>query len=141
MKCIMRNLCKYIIATVTLAVSALSFGSVALAQAVHYDKYVSGPNEDGIFTLNLEAYATGSVSVVTKPFDIILVLDRSGSMDDNLAGNSTYQDQNRRINILRTALKGFVDNLKNTDVDAAFRDAYGGGHRGAYRCTRTTCLS
>lgn len=131
MKFIMRNLCKYIISSVALIVSALSFGTVALAQAVHYDKYVSGPNEDGIFTLNLEAYATGSISVVTKPFDIILVLDRSGSMDDNLAGNSTYQDQNKRINILRTALKGFVDNLKNTDVDAAFRDAYG-GHRIAF---------
>lgn len=131
MRIIMRNFRKYIIASVTLAASALSFGSVAFAQTVKYDKYVSGPNEDGIFTLNLEAYATGSVSVVKKPFDIILVLDRSGSMDDNLAGQSTNQDQNRRINILRTALKGFVDNLKSTDVDAEFRDAYG-GHRIAF---------
>ena len=129
----MRNLCKYIIATVTLAVSALSFGSVALAQAVHYDKYVSGPNEDGIFTLNLEAYATGSVSVVTKPFDIILVLDRSGSMDYNMAGSEVgnNQNHNRRINILKEALQRFVDNVKNANVDTEFIDGYG-GHRIAF---------
>lgn len=135
MKCIMRNLCKYILATVTLAVSALSFGSVALAQAVHYDKYVSGPNEDGIFTLNLEAYATGSVSVVTKPFDIILVLDRSGSMKYNMAGSSGgywgIDPEDQRINILKAAIKRFVDNVKNSNVDSEYKDAYG-GHRIAF---------
>lgn len=133
MKYIMRNLCKYIISSVTLVVSALSFGTVALAQAVHYDKYVSGPNGDGIFTLNLEAYATGNVSVVTKPFDIILVLDRSGSMDYNMAGSEVGNDQNhnRRINILKEALQRFVDNVKNTNVDTEFIDGYG-GHRIAF---------
>lgn len=135
MKYIMRNLCKYIISSVALIVSALSFGTVALAQAVHYDKYVSGPNEDGIFTLNLEAYATGSVSVVTKPFDIILVLDRSGSMKYNMAGgNGGYwgvDDEDQRINILKAAIKRFVDNVKNSNVDTEYKDAYG-GHRIAF---------
>ena len=136
----MRNFRKYIIASVTLAASALSFGSVALAQAVHYDKYVSGPNEDGIFTLNLEAYATGSISVEKKPFDIILVLDRSGSMAYNMAGEDEEGGwplthpiwaQNQRINILKDALKTFVDNVKNSNVDDEFVDDYG-GHRIAF---------
>ncbi len=128
MKYIMRNLRKYIIASVTLVASVLSFGSVAMAQAVRYDKKVSGPNEKGVFTLNLEAYATGSVTVETKPADIILVLDRSGSMDDDINGNETYYESNKRINLLKEAVQGFVQNLKNTPVDAQFRDDYG-GHR------------
>lgn len=41
-------------------------------------------NGDGTYTLNLEAYATGDLEIVTesKPTDIVLVLDQSGSMAD-----------------------------------------------------------
>lgn len=46
------------------------------------------PNGDGTYTITLEAYATGSKvsSTVTKdiPTDIILVLDQSGSMGDDM---------------------------------------------------------
>ncbi len=45
------------------------------------------PNEDGTYTIELEAYATGEsiVSEITQdvPTDIVLVLDQSGSMDYN----------------------------------------------------------
>ena len=45
-------------------------------------------NDDGSYTIQLEAYATGSkvISEVTKdvPTDIVLVLDQSGSMDNNM---------------------------------------------------------
>lgn len=45
-------------------------------------------NGDGTYTITLEAYATGSkvISQVKKdmPADIVLVLDQSGSMDDNM---------------------------------------------------------
>lgn len=46
---------------------------------------------DGRFLLTLEAYATGSTTTTTtkKPVDIVLVLDVSGSMDENLM-NYTY---------------------------------------------------
>lgn len=48
-------------------------------------------NEDGTYTLTLEAYATGSsITTVTEesvPLDIVLVLDVSGSMDENIPGN------------------------------------------------------
>ena len=47
-------------------------------------------NDDGTYTITLEAYATGSqvTSTITKdiPTDIILVLDQSGSMDDPMGG-------------------------------------------------------
>ena len=133
----MKNLRKYIIASVTLVASALSFGSVAMAQDIGYNKTISGPNEKGVFTLNLEAYATGSVTVETKPSDIILVLDRSGSMNYDMAGNEfvwhgwDYERpyaQDRRINIIKEAVQGFVDNVKRSNVDAQYQDSYG-GHR------------
>lgn len=46
---------------------------------------------DSQFLLTLEAYATGSTTTTTtkKPVDIVLVLDVSGSMDENLM-NYTY---------------------------------------------------
>lgn len=44
-------------------------------------------NEDGSYTLRLEAYATGSTytTVSSKPTDIVLVLDTSGSMSDYIS--------------------------------------------------------
>lgn len=47
--------------------------------------------ENGQFLLTLEAYATGSTTTTTTtdPVDIVLVLDVSGSMDENLM-NYTY---------------------------------------------------
>ena len=51
-------------------------------------------NDDGSYTITLEAFATGAqtTSTVTKdiPTDIILVLDQSGSMADNI-GTVTYK--------------------------------------------------
>lgn len=43
-------------------------------------------NDDGTYNITLEAYTTGSVSTTesTKPTDIVLVLDQSGSMDENM---------------------------------------------------------
>lgn len=43
-------------------------------------------NDDGTYDIKLEAYTTGSVSTTesTKPTDIVLVLDQSGSMDENM---------------------------------------------------------
>ena len=51
-------------------------------------------NEDGTYNITLEAYTTGTVSTseTTKPTDIVLVLDQSGSMDDNMT-SYTYTAQ------------------------------------------------
>lgn len=56
-------------------------------------------NEDGTYTITLEAYATGSkvISEVKSdvPADIVLVLDQSGSMDDDMGTVSfeLYKDE------------------------------------------------
>lgn len=51
-------------------------------------------NADGTYTIRMEAYATGSATTTeTKtevPTDIILVLDRSGSMGENKMGKTEY---------------------------------------------------
>lgn len=50
---------------------------------VKLDKTVTGPDNAGNYTVRLEAYATGeqTTTVSTKPCDIVLVLDVSGSMN------------------------------------------------------------
>lgn len=66
---------------------------------VKLDKMVTGPDDDGNYTVRLEAYATGeqTTTVSTKPCDIVLVLDVSGSMDDYLK-ETVYTQLNRRSN-------------------------------------------
>lgn len=51
-------------------------------------------NDDGTYNIKLEAYTTGSVSTTesTKPTDIVLVLDQSGSMAWNMT-SSTYTEK------------------------------------------------
>lgn len=54
--------------------------------------------DDGTYTINLEAYATGkTTTTITKeavPLDIVLVLDQSGSMKDNM-DSYTYTLENK----------------------------------------------
>ena len=57
-------------------------------------------NADGTYTIQLEAYATGS-KVITEvkediPTDIVLVLDQSGSMDDPIGTVSFTRYSNNR---------------------------------------------
>lgn len=59
------------------------------------DKSILSVNDDGSYTIQLEAYTTGSVTSVdtTKPTDIIAVLDQSGSMAQNMTSytyNAVY---------------------------------------------------
>ena len=77
---------------------ALLFSLVLPAATAYADDNSSGKgmeisktaayNEDGSYTITLEAYATGAkvISDISKdiPTDIILVLDQSGSMDDDI---------------------------------------------------------
>ena len=54
--------------------------------------------DDGTYTINLEAYATGkTTTTITKeavPLDIVLVLDQSGSMADDM-GSGSYTLDNK----------------------------------------------
>lgn len=60
-----------------------AFAANDTGSGVKLDKMVTGPDDDGNYTVRLEAYATGeqTTTVSTKPCDIVLVLDVSGSMD------------------------------------------------------------
>lgn len=61
-------------------------------------------NDDGTYTINLEAYATGKVDVSTtesyKPTDIVLVLDQSASMLEGFSTSSevTYEPISGKTN-------------------------------------------
>ncbi len=72
-----------------------AFAANDTGSGVKLDKTVTGPDDAGDYTVRLEAYATGeqTTTVSTKPCDIVLVLDVSGSMDwcieggENCSGN------------------------------------------------------
>ena len=71
-------------------------------------------NDDGTYTINLEAYATGKVDVNTtesyKPTDIVLVLDQSASMLENFStlSEAIYVNYKGKTN---EALYEYKDNL------------------------------
>lgn len=79
------------------------------------------------YTVHLEAYTTGTVntSTTTKPCDIVLVLDQSGSMADNFSGEETDNEADTRQYAMKQAVKTFIDNVakKAKDEDVEHRIA------------------
>ena len=73
-------------------------------------------NEDGTYTVNLEVWTEGTVtsSETTKPLDIVLVLDQSGSMADNFTSvvyeNYTDQTAQSAYNSYRNNTYVLLDN-------------------------------
>ena len=76
-------------------------------------------NEDGTYTITLEAFTTGTVTTEQKdvPLDIVLVLDQSGSMNDSF-GNTNRQTA------MKTAVNNFIDS-----VGGKYSPATGADHR------------
>lgn len=80
-------------------------------------------NDDGTYTIRLEAYARGSSTtteeVTEVPTDIILVLDRSGSMGENKMGKTEYnkytKSNRRNENLYRNK-----DNLFHKLTDGSY---------------------
>lgn len=68
--------------------------------------------DDGTYTITLEAYSTGTVTTttVTKnvPLDIVLVLDQSGSMAYNFDGENPNTIAERRQYAMRNAVNSFI---------------------------------
>ena len=87
MKYTMKNTFKYIAFGIALLASSLALN----AQTYHEEggmktsKTVTGP-VNGYYTISLESFATGATTVTetATPVDIVLVLDVSGSMDEDL---------------------------------------------------------
>lgn len=85
------------------------------------------PNANGGYTVHLEAYTTGTVTTTTttKPCDIVLVLDQSGSMAYNFSGEETDNEADTRQYAMKQAVKTFIDNVakKAKDEDVEHRIA------------------
>ena len=90
----MKNIFKFI----TLGIALLAGTVAANAQTTWNEdggvataKTVSAPDENGLYTITLETYATGESSITETgiPVDIVLVLDVSGSMNQNMT-STTY---------------------------------------------------
>lgn len=86
---------------ITIGVALLA-GTIAASSQTHSEggvttaKNVTGPDENGYYTIKLETFATGNSALTETgvPVDIVLVLDVSGSMNDNLSTTYTYTARN-----------------------------------------------
>ena len=76
-------------------------------------------NEDGTYTITLEAFTTGTVTTEQKdvPLDIVLVLDQSGSMNDSFG-------ETNRQEAMKTAVNNFIDS-----VGGKYSPSTGADHR------------
>lgn len=115
-------LCLLMVATL-LPVMGASAASIVSVQPVDTVTATEGLNmrkqlqlmSDGTYTITLEAYATGESQTVTKksgvPLDIVLVIDQSGSMAYDDDGENAYNENDRRMTKLKTAVTSFVNNI------------------------------
>ena len=73
-------------------------------------------NADGN-ALTLEAYVTNEVTQTssTKPLDIVLVLDQSGSMADDFNGRTTTKNEARRQYAMKQAVNSFIEKATSAD--------------------------
>lgn len=78
-------------------------------------------NNDGTYTIRMEAYTTGEVIHTTKtvPVDIVLVLDQSGSMAYDFNGNSTSTNTARRQYAMKQAVNNFISDVSEKYSDEA----------------------
>lgn len=78
-------------------------------------------NNDGTYTIRMEAYTTGTVTTSTKtvPVDIVLVLDQSGSMAYDFNGNSTSDITARRQYAMKQAVNNFIDEVAKKYTEEA----------------------
>ena len=85
-----KKIMKIVLVTTMVCVSLHVLSPVVDAAESNTDSLVmdkvANDNGDGTYTLRLTAHTEGEVSVITKskPLDIILVLDQSGSMKDGI---------------------------------------------------------
>lgn len=122
----MKYIMKYLLVslsllTVTLAASAQNDGTTYNEKGgVSTAKRVTGPNDDGTYTITLETFATGTTAPVytSTPVDVILVLDLSSSMSADYSykqDDGTYSTGTSRLDALKYASKKFVAEIARND--------------------------
>lgn len=72
---------------------------------------------DFLTTLSAMSSTSDTTSLVSKPLDIVMVLDASGSMDDPMGGG----DSTKRIDALKNAANHFIDTIaeQNKSIEDA----------------------
>ena len=109
------------------AVALLAFVPAVKAQdyteqnGIAYSKTISKPDQNGVYTITLESFVTGSVTKKQQsiPADIVLVLDVSGSMafdmDGNRSSSRDFDSDNVRLDAMKTAVKAFIEQIDIND--------------------------
>lgn len=118
----MKNTIKHIVALVALlsgfALNAQNFdaGTYGESKGIGYVKSAT-VNDDGTYTIDLETFVTGEVTQTHEsiPADVVLVLDVSGSMSDDI---NTYTYSAAR----HTAIYGVRADVTDTDYFYKYTD-------------------
>lgn len=78
---------------------------------------IDGGKSDFLTTLSAMSSTSDTTSLVSKPLDIVMVLDASGSMDDPMGGG----DSTKRIDALKNAANHFIDTIaeQNKSIEDA----------------------
>lgn len=107
---------------------AVFAGLLAFAPVVHaqdgkpeYNKTISPPDPNGVYTISLEAYVTGSkitTETAVAPADIVLVMSYNSSYDNALRA------------AVKNAVANFVNIIKASNENVQVDDS--GGHRVAF---------
>ena len=100
----MKNTFKYIAALVAFSAATLASGLSVFGQNLSDGTYEEKNgiayakrailNNDGTYTIDLETFVTGEVTQTYEsvPVDVVLVLDVSGSMDEEISTVSSYEE-------------------------------------------------
>lgn len=100
---------------------------------IGYSKDITGPNDDGVYTIHLHTFVTGEGTVTHSnlPADVVLVLDVSGSMDESLTTYSYTEraSQGYSYNSFSSGWSTYEFYYKHTDGNyyRVQRQSIGGG--------------
>ena len=109
---------KYITIAAALLATAVNAGAqYNITGGIGTSKQVTGPDNNGDYTIRLETFATGTTTVTetATPVDVVLVLDVSGSMEEP-SGAPTQLPRGTRIS---------YNTIANSDISYFYKDRDG----------------
>ena len=92
-------------------------------RSLSHQKYVEYNEADDTYDLNLTVSGAIGTKEGKVPLDVLLVVDKSGSMKKKMTGNGdgSKRDGDRRIDSVVKATKGLTDTLQaNTNLDVRY---------------------